>query len=1028
VLAALRWRRSQALVVGLLAALVTACLVLAPLYTRALEQAAVRTSLRAAPVETSGLRLASSSSAEPSIALAPHALVDLVPREARGFFGDPVGSTSVSVRRMPLLAQPGGRLVARDGQCEHVRFTAGRCPTAAREIAVSADQARVHAQRVGDPLAVGEWDGAVSTLEASPRTTLVIVGVYQPVDGPYWFGEAPTGPAADGTGFDDLLTPLQTLTESVTAPDGRPTTWFEPRYEVGLPLLVDRVGVDELGPLGVTLARLVEYPLGVERAGTHVADTVTVRTGLPALAAQARVGEEQAGVTVPLLMAQLGLLLGAVLWLVLIAAADGRRGEIAVARLRGRGARGARRLLLAETLPPIVAGVPLGAGLAVAVTALARHTVLTSDPPFELPLGAWVAAVAALAAMVGLAALSVRGVCRAPVATLVRSVAHRHRGLRLGLLEAMLVAAAVVAALALATGSVGGAVGQVAPTLLALAVGIVAARLVPLVGSGLGRRLLASGRATAGAALLAASRRGTTRWLVPVVVVALALVVVSADALAVGARNRAGRAAAEVGAATVLRLDTADLSAVVGALAAVDPAAAHVTPVVVVTPAGADATATVGVVPSAFPRIARWPGVDPAALAWDRLTAPATAPLTLTGSRLAYHVVASPFDVEQPARAAPPTDLVLGLRIARPDGSIDVLPLGTLPQHGITADQAAGVDCTPGCRVLGIGVLAPHGAAPVNGTLTITGLTVDGRPVDLGGADAWRETTQDVMVTGDVSGSTMRISYSTNGFDQAFFTHASVPGVVPALTTPAARPSAAGATFAGAFVDGTPLTLDRAGDLGYVPGGPAKAAVVSLDNLLVERWRGRGSASIAAYLDSADPALLAQVTTGLAARAIGVTTTVHPEEVEAAYSRTAAAWSLQLALAVGIAALLVAALGVVVLAATSSRARSRDFAALRMAGQRPRALASLARLETVPVVAVAALLGTAVGLWAAPAAVGMLPLFPTPPATYPLDLSTAWGPALAAGGAGSLALVLVTVAASAGAARRADLQRLREVG
>ena len=44
-LAALRFRRAQTVVVVVLAALVTACLVLAPLYTRALEQATVRTLL-----------------------------------------------------------------------------------------------------------------------------------------------------------------------------------------------------------------------------------------------------------------------------------------------------------------------------------------------------------------------------------------------------------------------------------------------------------------------------------------------------------------------------------------------------------------------------------------------------------------------------------------------------------------------------------------------------------------------------------------------------------------------------------------------------------------------------------------------------------------------------------------------------------------------------------------------------------------------------------------------------------------------
>ena len=144
-------------------------------------------------------------------------------------------------------------------------------------------------------------------------------------------------------------------------------------------------------------------------------------------------------------MAQMALLLVCVLWLVLVSAADQRRGEVAVARLRGRGSRGARRLLLSETLPPVVLGAPLGALLAVGLSTVARNTVLTSDPPFEVPVAAVVALVAGLLLMVGLAVLSVRRVCRDPVADLIRSVPPRRSGVRLGVLEAMLVAAAAAA-------------------------------------------------------------------------------------------------------------------------------------------------------------------------------------------------------------------------------------------------------------------------------------------------------------------------------------------------------------------------------------------------------------------------------------------------------------------------------------------------------------------------------------------------------------------------------------------------------
>ena len=163
----------------------------------------------------------------------------------------------------------------------------------------------------------------------------------------------------------------------------------------------------------------------------------------------------------------------------------------------------------------------------------------------------------------------------------------------------------------------------------------------------------------------------------------------------------------------------------------------------------------------------------------------------------------------------------------------------------------------------------------------------------------------------------------------------------------------------------------------FVPGGPPAASLVNLDNLLAQGWRGRGSATLTAYVDTRDPATLARVTAGLAEKGIAVSATTHADDVAAAYGRSAAAWSLQLALAVGILSLLVAAAGIVVLASTSRRARSRDYAVLRLVGQRPRSLRLLAQLETLPVIVVSALLGAAVGLWAAPAAVGMVPLFTT---------------------------------------------------
>ena len=192
-LAALRYRRAQTIVVVVLAALVTTCLVLAPLYTRALEQAMIRMMLREATVAQTGLRLGSTSPTAPQDALDPDALEQLLPESLRTFVGSPTPSTGVDVRKLPFAAQPGGRLLNRAGMCEHVTITDGHCPSARGEVAVSADQVKAYGTPVGSTIEVGEFDGAVSSLEGAPRTTLRVVGVYDQVDGPS--GSATASPA-----------------------------------------------------------------------------------------------------------------------------------------------------------------------------------------------------------------------------------------------------------------------------------------------------------------------------------------------------------------------------------------------------------------------------------------------------------------------------------------------------------------------------------------------------------------------------------------------------------------------------------------------------------------------------------------------------------------------------------------------------------------------------------------------------------------------------------------------------------------
>ena len=254
--------------------------------------------------------------------------------------------------------------------------------------------------------------------------------------------------------------------------------------------------------------------------------------------------------TIPLLMLQLGLLAVVVLWLVLAAATEQRRPEVALALLRGRGRAGARTLLLRELLPVTLAGVPLGVVAAAVLCWAARTLFLPGAAPFEIRPAPVLTALAAAVVLATLTLLAVRRVTREPVETLLRRVPSRRAGWSLGVTETLVLAAAGTAVVAFLTGGLTGPIALAAPALLALVVGMLLAHATVPVAAAAGRGLLRRGRVRLGVSVLDAARTPATRRTVAIVTVATALLVFSADALVVGARNRDYAAEQESGAPT----------------------------------------------------------------------------------------------------------------------------------------------------------------------------------------------------------------------------------------------------------------------------------------------------------------------------------------------------------------------------------------------------------------------------------------------------------------------------------------------
>ena len=171
------------------------------------------------------------------------------------------------------------------------------------------------------------------------------MGVYAPSTDASWVAApSPAEPGSTiqdvGIATDDWVTDPATFTTSTPPTGGTPSS-----RSVVWTLDQDKVDHDALLRVGPV----------VEASRSRSAPTrdrpVVISTDIPALSGEVAVGSEQGRTTVVVLVVQLLVLVAVVLWMVLVAATDDRRPELALARLRGRGRRGAAAYLLAELLP-----------------------------------------------------------------------------------------------------------------------------------------------------------------------------------------------------------------------------------------------------------------------------------------------------------------------------------------------------------------------------------------------------------------------------------------------------------------------------------------------------------------------------------------------------------------------------------------------------------------------------------------------------------------------------------------------------
>ena len=1022
-----RYRPLQALALATLAALVTACATFAPLYDRAMRQALTDITVERAEPSTAGLLLIATRAGGSGFGFQnrerperPEDVAAIVPASVREAYRAPVPGYAADASPMPgSPSDPYGDIVWRDGECRHLRVVAGDCAEQAGELMVSEADAENFDLGVGATLAIP----GIPRNDASaslPKARLVVVGIYAPRPSAYWLGLQLTGRSGlvepgpvVKVQHDVWLTARSTFEGHGVPPlpGGRTTVAYQ--------LDAAALGIDELFDLSADIRQLAK-----SAAAGGDGTIVTPYSGLPDLADDVREQTDQSRVTVPLLVAQLGLLSLVVLWLTLAAVTEQRRPEVALARLRGRGRRGARALLAGELLPVALAGVVPGVAVALVGTWIARTSVLPGHAPFETGLRLLAAVAIAVAALVLLTGVAVARVAREPVETLLRRVPPRRSGWALGTGDALVVAGCGSLVVVFATGGLEGPAALVAPGLLAVVVGLVLAHLTSPLAALAGRSMLARGRVRGAVSLLDAARSPATRRIVAVVTLASALAVFSADAFVIGDRNRGSAAAQEAGAPLVASVQARDLLSVREALAEVDPAGREVTPVVRIRPPGTGAIETVAVVPDEFPRIALFGGDAPDAEAWDDIAATDAEPIEITGTRLRLEVTDSSLvSIRSDGERGP---LTLGLDLVTPYGETLHTAVADLPEPVERRRFEVTSYCRDGCYVTAIWLQTVPGAM-MQGTATLSGLAGD-QAVAIGPAESWtpvHDPADGDLVPKSSTPDRLTIRVATDGPSEMSMSQTWLPGVVPALVAGNLPPTAQGRDFDLSALDGTAQHATRVGAIERTPSAGPNVAVVDLD-LLQRGVALATSARLELWFADDDPELLARVDAVLHDHAAAVTTTRTLSDIRRSYDESTAAWSIQLAALVGAAAVAIALLVLLVGAASSWRFRTRDLAALRMSGVPGRAIGSMAVASQLPAVVVGVVAGTAAGLYGAHLALPTVPLFAGEPRVSTLDLGTAWSVVVLSAVAVAAVLGLGSVLIGRALARRSDVRRLRE--
>jgi putative ABC transport system permease protein len=1016
-LRALWFRRGVSIAVLLVATITTAAAAAGALYQRAGGESVLRDGLTAAPVSSTGLDVSYADLPQNDpLGTLQHALAAA---------GPPFAHTRriLSLQNSLGLVGAAGpirtRLMWREGSCEHLRITAGRCPTGPQDALISTRMMRSTGFRIGQQLT--GCPGAVirfgACSEPGGLLTVRVVGTYAlPEADPYWF---------DGSYFDahsgngDLPDTVDTTFISHAGADDIPATanvTAEAQYLLDPSL----VRLDDEKRLRVQVTRFVSRL----EAGPEGTSAVTQ---LKPVLDRADSDRRDLGRSVLAITLQLVALAFVVLRLVVADASEARGNEVALAKLRGYRAGSTLLIGLLEPLVLLVLALPLGLLAADVGVRLLGAAVLAPDTPVVIRTPSLLAAAGALAGGIFAAAYAGRRVLTRPVLEQWRRTGDVQPG-KGGLVVETLVGLGAVVGLvgllsrgALDEGS-RSPLALLVPLLLVLVVALLGVRLLPAVCRVLVRRTRASSRLGPFLAVRTVARRPAGLRLAALLAVAVGLATFAVDGSLVAAGNRAERASTDVGASKVLVVrteGTADLRKVVRG---VDPDGTWAMAAELWLPFGGFNGTVLAVDSGALPHVAHWRS-DFAPLPLPQLAAalgsPAPSRLLLTGDAVGIDLT----PVTMPTPTHDVQALVTGAR-----GQVS-LPLGAL-RAGTHRYQALLPACGAGGCTLD-GIVVPRGGEPgadVKGALRISrvadrrGGAWHALRLDLAEVGGWHQQLVSSPATSTVtplpSGVTWR--FSVAGGDAPALLRSALPWPLriaagrDAVLDPAAP--------ALANFDGQSVPVDVATTVAVVPQQGREASLVDLDFVRLAVPRFEEFVTQQVWLSKSAPP---DAVERLRAAGLQIVDTSTTSARRALLDRSAPALGMLLFAFAAAAAAVLAAGATAVALYLSGRRRAFELAAMLVVGAQRRSLVAAAVGEQLLVLGTALVLGVTGGLAAALLVLPSVPEVPDPGAP-----ALRYAPHVGGLTLFLLALAAVVVATAVGAAagliRQARPSLLRE--